>query len=151
MLRSDLEDVHAIERVSFDHPANLGEFVYLYNKPSTVGLVAEFQDELAAFAFYQRTRTYLCLLGLAVAPEFRRMGVGTQLVKKIIAKLTTRRQPRLACLVDDEWLGAQLFFRSLGFLATNVIAAKDRLEKTDEDAYAFEYNLESAPGCGVHR
>ncbi len=151
MLRSDLEDVLTLDHASSHDTTNLGELVYCFNKPSTVGFVADFQDQLIGFLFYQRAKTFLRLLDVVVAPEFRRFGVGTQLINKMLGKLTARRQPKVACLVGEDDLRVQLFMRSCGFLATTVVAAKDRMKKTAEDAYAFEYDLECAPGCGVHR
>ncbi len=151
MLRDDLTEVMEVERASYDEPWNTGEMVYQFNKANGRGFVAEFGGRVVGFLLYTFERNFFCVLDIAVDPEFRRLGVGSLLLHKLMAKLRVRRQRRIGLMVGGECLGAHHFFRSNGFLATDVIHARHRKADTDEDAYAFEYDMDAAPGIGVAR
>lgn len=92
-----------------------------------VGLVAEHGDDIAGHLIYSIHRRHLKILRIAVKPSLRRHGVATQLVDKLKGKLTIRKA--IYADVSDRNLGAQLFFRDVGFHARCV----------DADVYEFRY------------
>jgi ribosomal-protein-alanine N-acetyltransferase len=105
-------------------------------------MVAELADSVVAFMIYELHRSRLHMLNFAVMRSHRRLGVGTQMMEKLVAKLTPDRRGRVALEVRETNLPAQLFFRSLGFRATSVL--KDFYRDSTEDAYLMQYCLESA-------
>jgi ribosomal-protein-alanine N-acetyltransferase len=81
------------------------------------------------------------MLNLAVARSHRRLGVGAQMMRKLTAKLAPERRTRIVLEVRETNLAAQLFFRSLGFLAVSVL--RDFYQDSAEDAYLMQYCLEA--------
>jgi ribosomal-protein-alanine N-acetyltransferase len=88
-------------------------------------------------------KTRLHLLNFAVGREFRRHGVGVQMLSKLIAKLSSQRRTRILLEVRETNLPAQLFFRNLGFRAVSVL--RDFYDDTTEDAYLMQYRYEPSP------
>jgi len=69
------------------------------------------------------------VLRLAVAPEFRRMGIGGALLAAVVRKLEQTAQRRLATLrVPEELLDAQLWLKAMGWRCVDV----------DDGCYVFE-------------
>ena len=96
------------------------DFIRLLRRRDCVGLVAETNDHIAGYLLYERNKGCIDLLSLAVDPKSRRAGVGTELIAKLIAKLSHSRHPVLAVSVRDSNLSAHLFFRSLRFRCVQV-------------------------------
>ena len=63
------------------------------------------------------TRPGCTSLNFAVHEDFRRRGVGGQMIGKLIGKLSHQRRSRIMLEVRETNLPAQLFFRTLGFRA----------------------------------
>lgn len=148
MIDRDMPEVMAIENASFAEPWTEQEFRATLRKRNCIGMVAEYGDceheYVAGFMVYQLNRGYLRLLDMAVAPDFRNTGVGSQLVAKLVGKLSPEKQTRtrITLRVSEGSLAAQLFFRSLGFLATDV----ERDYFDGADAYLMEYDVAAVPG-----
>ena len=83
------------------------------------------------------------MLNFVVRSDVRLRSVGRQMVEKLVGKLSVQRRNRISLEVRETNLAAQLFFRSLGFVATGVL--RDHYDDTTEDAYslAFRYGWES--------
>ena len=79
----------------------------------------------------------LSLWAIAVASDYRRRGVGSQMVAKLIAKLSSQRRTRIVLEVRETNLAAQLFFRENAFRAVSVLRAY--YDDTPEDAYLMQY------------
>lgn len=131
----DMPGILDIENSSFEFPWTEKDFVRQANQ---IGMVAEYEGQIVGFVFYQFQKDYLRLLNLAVDADFRRREVGKQMVNKIIRTRSGRR--RIVLDVRETNWAAQMFFKSLGFLAVSVL--RDRYEDTPEDAYHFVYQFE---------
>ena len=59
------------------------------------------------------------------------------MLTKLISKLSPQRRNRIVLEVRETNLPAQVFFRSLGFLATSVL--RDFYQDTTEDAYLMHF------------
>ena len=79
---------------------------------------------------------------LIVVPGYRRRGIGTQMIGKLIGKLSAGRRTRITLEVRETNLPAQLFFRDNGFRAVSVL--RDYYEDTPEDAYVMPYRFRQA-------
>jgi len=82
-------------------------------------------------------KTRIHVFNFAVAKRYRRLGVGSQMIAKLISKLSPQRRNRLLLEVRETNLPAQLFFRSNGFRAVAVV--RNFYDDTPEDAYAMQY------------
>jgi ribosomal-protein-alanine N-acetyltransferase len=142
MIRRDMPEVIGIEREAFEFPWLEEDFTRCLRQRNCIGMVAELADSVVAFMIYELHRSRLHMLNFAVLRSHRRLGVGTQMMEKLIAKLTPDRRGRIQLEVRETNLPAQIFFRSLGFRATSVL--KDFYRDSTEDAYLMQYCLEAA-------
>jgi ribosomal-protein-alanine N-acetyltransferase len=142
MIRRDMTEVIGIEQEAFEFPWSEEDFTRCLRQRNCIGMVAELADSVVAFMIYELHRSRLHMLNFAVMRSHRRLGVGTQMMEKLVAKLTPDRRGRIALEVRETNLPAQLFFRSLGFRATSVL--KDFYRDSTEDAYLMHYCLEAA-------
>lgn len=137
MIRRDMEQVLDIEQSAFEFPWSEEDFVACLRRRNCIGMVAERGDRVLGFMIYELHKTRLHLLNFAVATDGRRQGVGTQMVEKLIAKLSSQRRTRLSLEVRETNLDAQLFFKQAGFRATSVL--RDFYDDSPEDAYLMQY------------
>src|SRR5690606_15685441 len=81
-----------------------------------IGMVAEDAMGLVVgFMVYELHKRQLHLLKFAVAKRYRRLGVGAQMVAKLVGKLGPHLLTRIVLEVRESNLAAQLFFRAQGF------------------------------------
>jgi len=142
MIRRDMSEVITIEQEAFEFPWSEEDFTRCLRQRNCIGMVAELADSVVAFMIYELHRSRLHMLNFAVLRSHRRLGIGTQMMEKLVAKLTPDRRGRIALEVLETNLPAQIFFRSLGFRATSVL--KDFYRDSTEDAYLMQYSLEAA-------
>jgi ribosomal-protein-alanine N-acetyltransferase len=142
MIKRDMPEVLAIEQASFDTPWTEEDFLNALKQRNCIGMVAETHDQLVGFMVYELHKTQMVLLNLAVHPEFRRRGIGRQLVERLISKLTHQRRDKITLEVRERNLPAQLFFKALGFQAVRVL--REYYPDTGEDAYVMQYRLPDA-------
>lgn len=109
------------------------------NATETKIAIAELAGRVVGFMIYELHKGNLEILDFAVDPRYRRQGVGRQMVDRLKAKLSQQGQNELRLLVRERNLVAQLFFRSQGFLAVEVLS--NEYDETDEDAYVMRYRL----------
>lgn len=137
MIRRDMPEVLAIEAGSFEFPWLEEDFVRCLLQRNSIGMVAEHDNWVVGLMVYELNKVGIRLLNFAVEPAFRRQGAGSQMVAKLIGKLSAGRRTRIALEVRETNLPAQLFFRANGFVATRIL--RDDYEETSEDAYMMEY------------
>ncbi|MCU0958705.1 MAG: ribosomal protein S18-alanine N-acetyltransferase [Pirellulaceae bacterium] len=142
MIRRDMPEVLAIESESFEFPWSEDDFIRCLRQRNCIGMVAEHDERVAGFMIYELHRNRLHILNFAVAAEFRRRGVGRQMVEKLIGKLSSQRRNRIMLEVRETNLAAQLFFRDLGFRAVSVL--RDFYVDTTEDAYLMQYRFRTS-------
>jgi len=97
---------------------------------------------VVGFMIYELHKTRLHVLNFAVNPELRRRGIGRQMIDKLIGKLSSQRRTRISLEVRETNLAAQVFFRSSGFKATNVL--HDFYDDSPEDAYLMQFCCQPA-------
>jgi ribosomal-protein-alanine N-acetyltransferase len=142
LIRRDMPDVLAIEQTSFEYAWTEEDFLCCLRQRNCIGMVAERDGKIVGFMVYELHKARLRLLNFAVAPEARRQHVGQQMVRRLIDKLSQQRRREIMLEVRETNLAAQLFFRSMGFLALGVL--RDRYDDTTEDAYLMRYVLAGA-------
>jgi ribosomal-protein-alanine N-acetyltransferase len=137
MIRRDMAEVLDIERVSFEFPWFEEDFIRCLRQRNCIGMVAEHGERVVGFMIYELHKTRLHILNFAVAPEFRRRGVGRQMIEKLVGKLSSQRRTRITLEVRETNLPAQLFFKSALFRAVTVLRAY--YEDSPEDAYLMQF------------
>ncbi|MDW8266467.1 MAG: ribosomal protein S18-alanine N-acetyltransferase [Gemmataceae bacterium] len=143
MIRRDMPEVLRTETESFDYSWTEEDFLRCLRQRNCIGMVAERDERVVGFMIYELHKTRLHVLNFAVAPDSRRMGVGRQMVLKLIGKLSSHRRNRITLAVRETNLPAQLFFRALGFRAARVL--RGYYEDSGEDAYLMTYRLADVP------
>jgi ribosomal-protein-alanine N-acetyltransferase len=141
MIRRDMQEVLTIEKEAFEFPWSDEDFTRCLRQRNCIGMVAEMSDSVVAFMIYELHRSRLHMLNFAVLRSHRRLGIGTQMMRKLVAKLAPERRSRIVLEVRETNLPAQIFFRSLGFRALSVL--KDYYQDTAEDAYLMQFGLEA--------
>jgi ribosomal-protein-alanine N-acetyltransferase len=139
MIRRDMPEVLQTEQESFEYPWTEEDFLRCLRQRNCIGMVAEQGDKVIGFMVYELHKTKLHILNFAVRPAYRRVGVGSQMVAKLISKLSSHRRTRITLEVRETNLPAQLFFRAQAFLAVRVL--RGYYEDTGEDAYLMQYQL----------
>ena len=81
LVYSDLPSVLAIERRSFQTPWSLAMFVLELSKPSGICLAATDEGRLVAYMVCSRYADVWHIMNIAVSPEHRRMGIGSDLLE----------------------------------------------------------------------
>lgn len=137
MIRRDMPEVLAIENDCFEFPWSEDDFLRCLRQRNCIGMVADFDDEVAGFMIYELHKTRLHLLNFAVSARHRRRKVGTRMLGKLLGKLSAQRRTRIILEVRETNLPAQLFFRERGFRAVSLL--RDFYEDTTEDAYLMQY------------
>src|SRR3954454_18099545 len=102
-------------------------------------MVAEQGEKVVGFMIYELHKNKLHILNFAVHPSWRRLGVGAQMVAKLISKLSSHRRTRITLEVRETNLPAQLFFRKQEFRALRVL--RSFYEDSGEDAFLMQYRL----------
>lgn len=141
LIRRDMPEVLRIEQDSFADPWEEDDFVRVLKNRNCIGKIIEVQDRVIGYMIYEMHKTRLHVLNFAIAPDMQRKKAGTELANRLIAALSEERRTRVVLEVREGNLGAQCFFRAMGFRAVNVL--RKFYQHTDEDAYVFQYRLTS--------
>lgn len=144
MIRRDMPEVLQTEQESFEYAWTEEDFLRCLRQRNCIGMVAEQGEKVVGFMIYELHKAKLHILNFAVSPSCRRVQVGTQMVAKLISKLSSHRRTRITLEVRETNLAAQLFFRSQGFKAVRVLRAF--YEDSGEDAYLLQYRLADDTG-----
>ena len=152
LLRRDMPEVLQVEQLSFEYAWTEEDFLRCLRQSDCVGMVAEHAENVIGFTIYELHEKKLHIPDFAVHPSWRRAAVGSQMVAKLISRLSSHRRTRITLEVRETNLVAQLFFRKQGFRAVRVLRAF--YEDSGEDAFLMEYRLRSEGGevvAGVNR
>ena len=135
MIRRDLPEVMAIENASFDRPLPEAELVNTLRSRNSIGMVVEDGDKVLGFMIYLLHKTSLEILNFAVHPDYRRQGIATLMIDKLISKLSKQRRERILIAVNEHFSDAHKFFSSVGFRAIGTIIVEG------ETFYTFEWEV----------
>lgn len=147
MIRRDMPEVLQTEQLSFEHAWTEEDFLRCLRQRNCIGMVAEHGEKVVGFMIYELHKNKLHILNFAVHPAWRRMGVGLQMVGKLISKLSSHRRTRINLEVRETNLIAQLFFQKQAFKAMRVL--RSYYDDSGEDAFLMEYRFGEAIGDEV--
>jgi ribosomal-protein-alanine N-acetyltransferase len=141
MIKSDMREVLEIESENFEFPWTLFDYVKCLKQRNSIGMVAVYDNRVVGFVIYELHKTRIHVLNFAVANDFKRRGVGSQMIAKLLGKLSPQRRTRIVLEVRESNLPAQLFFRAMGFEAVRIL--RDFYCDSPEDAYQFDWRYRS--------
>jgi len=139
LIRRDMPEVLAIEQSSFQQPWTEEDFLGFLRQRNCIGMVAEHNQQIVGFMIYELHKARLQLLNFATGVEFRKLGVGQQMLNKLADKLSQQRRQEILLEVRESNLQAQLFFKAQGFQAVRVMRA--HYDDTTEDAYVMRFRI----------
>jgi ribosomal-protein-alanine N-acetyltransferase len=142
MIRRDMPEVLAIEHAGFEFPWCEEEFLRVLRQRNCIGMVAEIGERVVGFMIYELHKSKLVILDFAVHPDFSKQGIGTQMVAKLVGKLSSHRRTKIVLHVRETNLRAQHFFSKQGFRAVEVV--REHFGDTGEDAYLMQYLLDNS-------
>lgn len=135
----DLPEILSLEETCFEFPWSEQDFIYYLNSNAASSLVVESDDEVIGYVVYSVDGDKMEILNLAVDPNFRRRGVGSEILAILREKSELTNRNKIVGHVREMNLAAQLFLRANGFIATEI--KRGQYDETDEDCYLFEYFL----------
>ena len=138
LIRRDMREVLAIENACFQFPWTEEEFLLQLREKNCIGCVAEKGFDVLGYMIYELHKSTLRLPNLAVHPAYQRRSIGTQMISRLVDKLSQQRRARLTVEVRESNVIAQQFLQSCGMRAVSV--NHGRYEETGEDAYEFVYS-----------
>ena len=144
LIRRDMPEALAIEADSFEWPWSEERFLGYLRRKAVIGMVAEHDERVVGYMVYELSKNGIHLLNFAVAVDYRRQGVGSQMVAKLTGKLSPARRKRIILQIREGNLQGQLFFREMGFRAVSVLC--DYYDDSPEDAYVMAYRLRPGEG-----
>jgi ribosomal-protein-alanine N-acetyltransferase len=144
MIRRDMPEVLQTEQQSFEFAWTEEDFLRCLRQRNCIGMVAEQGEKVVGFMIYELHKAKLHILNFAVHPGFRRLGVGAQMVQKLISKLSSHRRTRITLEVRETNLAAQLFFSRQNFKAVRVL--RNYYEDSGEDAFLMQYRFADDTG-----
>src|SRR5881392_4191219 len=95
MIRRDMPEVLAIEQECFEFPWYEDDFIRCLRQRNCIGMVAEASERVVGFMIYELHKHRLHVLNFAVHEQFRRRYVASQMVKKLVSKLSHDRRSRV--------------------------------------------------------
>jgi ribosomal-protein-alanine N-acetyltransferase len=140
LIRRDMPEVLQIEQASFSTAWTDEDFLSCLRQRNCIGMVAEHHHQIVGFMIYELHKSKLHILNFAVMQEYRRMGVGTQMILRLIDKLSQQRRNEILLDLRESNLDGQLFFRTQGFRAIRIV--RSHYDDTDEDAYIMQFRLD---------
>ena len=139
MIRKDVARVLEIENESFEYPWNEQQVVDFLRVRNQICRLMTINDLVVGYLFYSIHKDSFGVENIAVAKEYRRLGVGSGLVWRLVSRLHSERRSHVHCIVRESNLPAQQFFRGIGFLATSVV--KNPFSNIEEDAYSMRFDI----------
>lgn len=114
-------------------------FLWHLRQRNMIGMVAEIGEKVVGFMVYALEKYRLDILNFCVHPSFRLQTVGTQMIDRLITKLSSHRRTRLKFMVRERNTGLLLFLRRMKFEAVDL--QRLHFSDTDEDGIVMVYRL----------
>lgn len=139
MIRRDLPEVIKIYNYYFGVLWTEEDVTALLRQRNCIGMVVEYENKVVGFMIYELHKSRLRVLSLAVDIDYKRQGVGSAMIQKLVDKLSQQRRKELVLEVNEVNLDALLFYKALGFKAQSVLKSH---YTSGDDAYQMMYSIE---------
>lgn len=115
----DFDTTLKIDRACFGSDAmQRDQFTTLLAQEDITIHSVEIDKKMVGYCIHRCRFDSFEVLRLAIHPDYQRQGLGSQLLLRLVAKLSTDGKRRVALLVPDHLLGCHLFLKANGFRAT---------------------------------
>lgn len=149
MTPKDVDDVLQIEYNSFEDHWVADDFKKHLAKKPCISMLAyrgnAYGYQTVGYFVYHMSKTGFELLKIAVHPDFRRQGVGRQMIEKLISKLAGSYRVHAEVTVRDRDVASQMFFRKMGWKPEKVLRrhfpAEEELKLEADDGILFAYSV----------
>ena len=141
MIWQDLPEVIALAKQTPEPIWTEQDLRSRLGQSNVIGIIAERNDSIVAFAVYEVHPTRLHITNLIVSDKARREGIGKTIIDKLKNKLEPYRKNRITLKVSESNLTAQQFLRAMGFRAVQIIRKPH--DDRDEDVYCMRYCIPS--------
>jgi len=111
----DIERVLEIEQVSFPSPWSRTAFENELHKPISLFLVAQVGEDVAGYIIAYHYAESSHIVNIAVAPEYRRHGIGRKLLEKAVEEAKRDNLDFVFLEVRASSLPARRLYESMGF------------------------------------
>lgn len=137
-LRCDVREMAEILSEGLGHPVSPTDIDKERHTEGNIGMKATVGRRMAACFIYHFGKNEIELLRLAVRSDFRRLGIGRQIIDRLKEKVHAKAErERLVLKCRESNMAACYFYRECGLRAAGVV--RDWYEHPREDAYVFEY------------
>lgn len=138
-VRNDLKDILKIENTC-EHPWTEKRFIESLRRRDGIGMVAQLNNSIVGYVTYRFRDEHLRLTNLVVHPEYRRIGIGTQIINKMKYKVDfSPRRKAIYFDIRETNLDMQLFLKKMDFRAIRIV--HNAWSDTGEDTYRFAYRI----------
>ena len=121
MTHEDVPDVVRIERESFEFPWLEDAFMRCMRPGNATPMVAVYEGHVVGSMVYEINRARLYVPNFAVAVDFRRCGVGSQMLAMLIQQQQAIRSARIIAEVRELSVDGNLFFLARNFQEIHVL------------------------------
>jgi ribosomal-protein-alanine N-acetyltransferase len=143
MEQGDVPSVLAIERVSFPSPWQESTFRgEIQHRPISYPLVVVHStlNRVIGYIIYWQIGEEVQVSNIAVHPDFRRLGIGEQVLRQVIEEIKFRGGKLITLEVRPSNTGALHLYKKLGFRMISV--RKGYYSYPPEDAFVFALHLD---------
>ena len=99
LIRRDMPGVLEVEKASYDCCWDEEDFLCALRQRNCIGMVCEVDHQVAGFMIYELHKKKLRILNFAVRPDFRRKGLGTAMVSRMLDKLSQQRRQTIVLAI----------------------------------------------------
>ena len=138
MTPDDLEEIMAIEEVSFDNPWQEEMFEAEMSGPISEALSVEIDGMYAGYMTCRVILDEAHLMNVAIHPDFRRRGYGRRLVQQFLDDCRERGVIVVYLEVRPSNASARKLYRRFGFRTTGV---RNKYYENGEDALLMELTV----------
>jgi ribosomal-protein-alanine N-acetyltransferase len=135
----DIADIMAIERTAYAYPWSERFFRQELQVECARSFLAESQGRIAGYVLFWLLPEEIDIHNIAVHNEFRRRGLGRNLLENVIAEARNRACRRITLEVRKSNLAAQRLYESVGFKASG--ERKGYYSDDGEDALLMTLDL----------
>jgi ribosomal-protein-alanine N-acetyltransferase len=139
MKESDIPHVVEIENISFSTPWSSHSFLREIYKPYSISMVALIGDRILGYICAEMIIDEAHILNLAVHPDFRRMGVGSLLVSRLLEEVERKGCRYIYLEVRTSNLAAKRLYERFNFKVVGV--RRHYYVHPDEDALIMMLEL----------
>lgn len=115
MMPGHISQVAQLEKICFSDPWSENSIASELNNALSFWLVAVEEDTVAGYIGSQTVMGETDMMNVAVHPDYRRRGIGEQLVNCLVEELKKRQSRSLTLEVRASNLPAQKLYEKLGF------------------------------------